>query len=83
MYEMHPTLFLKSGVTAHVWLPANGGKRLHERMQNKSFYSHLVTSTGTQETVVSISGQPGPPEPARRPDIDIQSGNIVSKCLEL
>jgi hypothetical protein len=45
-------------------------------MQNKSFYSHLVASTHTQKTVVS--GQPGPPEPARL-DTVIQSGEACSR----
>jgi hypothetical protein len=46
---------------------------MHERMQNKPFYSHLVASPHMQKIVVS--GQLGPPEPPRL-DTGIQSGDI-------
>lgn len=63
-------------VWAPVWLPVQGRRRLHERMQNKPFYSYLVASTHTQKN--TVSGQPGPSEPAR-PDTGIQSGDI---CMD-
>jgi hypothetical protein len=41
-----------------------GETRLHERMQNKTFYSYLVASTRTQKIVVS--GESGPPVVRRK-----------------
>jgi hypothetical protein len=40
-------------------LPAQGGYKLHERMQNKLFYSHLIASTRTQKIIGSARVQSG------------------------